>query len=162
MLAALPASTPDMKTVARAALAAVLAVAPTAVARAGSEEPAPEPGARLGSDVQAMIDTMTGNSRVAREALEVARSHKRADEVRCSDEALSRADVALRRGKEDVKDMTLALAAHDNRSAQSAMHRLQARALASRDAAAIARVCIMHETGARAPDRTEVIVHPSR
>jgi hypothetical protein len=150
-----------MKTMAIAALAAVLAVAPTAVARAGSQEPSPEPAARPSGEVQALLDTMTGNARVAREVLELARSRKRADEVRCSDEALSRADVALRRGKEDVQDMTVALSTHDAKTAVSALHRLQARVAASRDAAAIAKACIPRESTAHGPDRTQVTVHVS-
>ena len=148
-----------MKTMALAALAAVLAVAPTAVARAGSDEPSPVPVVRPSGDVQTLLDTMTGNARVAREVLEVARRHRRADEVRCSDEALSRADVALRRGKEDAQALTAALSARDDKGATSAFHRLQARALASRDAATIAKGCLASETGLRGPDRTQVIVH---
>jgi hypothetical protein len=151
-----------MKTMAVAALAAVLAVAPAAVARAGSDEPSPEPVARPSSDVQALVWTMTSNSRVAREVLELARSRRHPNEVRCSDEALSRADVALRRGLEDVQEMTLALSTHDAKWAATAMHRLEARVTASRDAAAIARGCIPRESGARGPDRTQVIVHVVR
>src|SRR5258708_24744814 len=153
------ASIPGMKTMAFAALAAVLAVAPTAVARAGSDEPAAEPAARPNGDVQALIATMTYNSRVAREVLELARSRKRADEMRCSDEALSRADVALRRGREDLQELSAALTAHDAKTAASALNRLQARVVASRDAASIARACIPREPGIHGPDRTQVIVH---
>jgi hypothetical protein len=149
-----------MKTMALAALAAVLAVAPTAVARAGSDEPAP-PVVRPSGDVQALLVTMTSNARLAREVLEQARSHRRADEVRCSDEALSRADVALRRGREDVQEMTVALTAHDAKAAATAMHRLEARAAASRDAAAIARGCIVQPAAASRPEGTQVIVHVS-
>jgi hypothetical protein len=146
-----------MKTMAFAALAAVLAVAPTAVARAGSDQPSPEPVARPGADVQAMLDTMDANARVAREVLGVARSHKRADEVRCSDEALSRADVALRRAREDVQALTAALTARDDNAAQSAMHSLQAHAAASHDAAGLAKGCIA-PPGQRTADRTQVTV----
>ncbi len=146
-----------MKTMAFAAFAAVLAVAPTSVARAGSDEPSPSPVVRPGSDVQALLDAMDANARVAREVLGVARSHRRADEVRCSDEALSRADMALRRGREDFQALTAALTARDEKEAAAALHRLQARAAASRDAAAIARGCLARP-GPRVPEKTEVTV----
>jgi hypothetical protein len=147
-----------MKTMAVAALAAVLAVAPSAVARAGSDEPDPGAVVRPSGDVEALLVTMTGNARVARDVLELARSRRRLDEVRCADEALSRADVALRRGREDLQAMTGALTAGDAKTATTAMHRLEARALASHDAVAIAKGCIPRDRAAHAPDRTQVIV----
>ncbi len=146
-----------MKTMAFAALAALLAVAPTAVARAGSDQPPPEPVARPGADVLALLDTMDANARVAREVLGLARSHKRADEVRCSDEALSRADVALRRGREDLQALTAALTARDDQAAETAMHSLKAHAAASHDAAGIAKGCLA-PPGKRTSDRTQVTV----
>jgi hypothetical protein len=147
-----------MKTMAFAALAALLAVAPTAVARAGSDQASPEPVARPGADVLALLDTMDANARVAREVLGLARSHKRADEVRCSDEALSRADVALRRAREDFQALTAALTARDDKAAETAMHSLKAHAAASHDAAGIAKGCLAPASGKKTNDRTQVTV----
>jgi hypothetical protein len=144
-----------MKTMALAALAALLAVARTAAAQQGSDPLAEVRSAR--ADGEALLTSMYANARVAREVLELARSRKRIAEIRCSDEALSRADVALRRGREDADDIRAAFASGDAKAATAALHRLQARATASHDAATTASQCIV-QPGVRGTDRTQVIV----
>jgi hypothetical protein len=113
--------------------------------------------ARASGEARALLETMQEHARAAREVLERARARRRADEIRCSDEALSRADVALRHGKEDAADLHAALAAHEDQAAASALQRLRARSLASGDAAVIASKCIIDDS-ARG-DRTKVTVH---
>ena len=141
-----------------AALAALLAVARTAVAQTGSPEPVDAEAARANGEAFALIASMTSNARVAREALELARTRRRPEEVRCSDEALSRADVALRRGREDAAQLSEALATRDSAAAASMLRRLRARATASHDAASTAGRCIP-QGGPHGPDRTQVTVH---
>ena len=145
-----------MKTMALAALAAILAVASTAVAQSGANEPS-EPSSRPRRDAEDLIDAMTANARVAREVLRRARERKQAAEVRCSDGELSRADVALHHGREDLEAMRLAIAAQDPQRAASAKSRLEMHASASRDAASAAKGCIARGDTA-VTDRTEVIV----
>ncbi len=147
-----------MKMMAVAALAAVLAVARAAVAQAGSPEPADDEAVRAGGEASALLTSMAANARVARETLEAARARRRPDEVRCSDEALSRADVALRHGREDAAQLFEALNAHDAKAVTSALNHLRARATAARGAASSAARCIPQENGRR-PDRTEIIIH---
>jgi hypothetical protein len=149
-----------MRTVVAAAVAA-LAVARIASAEAGAVGPAgPTDGqaARASGEARALLGSMQEHARVAREVLERARARRRADEIRCSDEALSRADVALRHGREDAAELTTALTAHDDQTAASALQRLRARFLASRDAAVTAGKCIAIDA-ARGPDQTQVTVH---
>jgi hypothetical protein len=147
-----------MKTMAVAALAAHLAVAHVAVAQTGSPEPADDQAVRADGEAQALLASMNANAHAAREVLEAARARRRPDEVRCSDEALSRADVALRHGREDAAQLFEALNAHDARAVLTALSHLRARAAASRGAASSATRCIPQEN-ARRPDRTQVIIH---
>lgn len=147
-----------MKTMAVAALAALLAVARVAVAKTGSPEPADDQAVRAAGEAHALLASMSANAHAAREVLEAARARRRPDEVRCSDEALSRADVALRHGREDAAELFAALTAHDARAAADALTRLRARAVASRGAASTATRCIPQENALR-PDRTQVIIH---
>jgi hypothetical protein len=101
---------------------------------------------------------MVEHTRAAREVLGRARARRRADEVRCSDEALSRADAAFRHGREDAAQLSTALSAHDDLGAATALQRLRFRFLASRDAAVAASKCIVEDAG-RGKDRTQVTVH---
>ena len=146
-----------MKTTAVAALAALLAVAPTAVAgTTGSREPADDEVSRATVEARGLVATMQNNARIAREALELARSRQRAAATRCSDEALSLADVALRRGRDDEAQMLAQYAAKDRPGARASMGRLRLRAAASHEAAGQARQCNPVEIPV---DRTVVIVH---
>ncbi|HLK37456.1 MAG TPA: hypothetical protein VKU41_11940 [Polyangiaceae bacterium] len=145
-----------MKTTALAALAAILGVASTAIAQSGFNEPS-DPSSQPGRDAEALIDAMTANARVARDVLRRARERKHADEVRCSDGELSRAEVALHRGREDLEAMMLAIVAHDVPGAASAKYRLEMHASASRNAASAAKGCIVRGD-TPTPDWTEVIV----
>ncbi len=92
-----------MKTTAVAAFAELLAVAHMAAAgMMGSPGPADDEVLRATTEARAIVGTMQNNARVAREALELARRRQALAPVRCADEALSMADVALRRGRDDV------------------------------------------------------------
>jgi hypothetical protein len=134
-----------MKTTAVAAFAALLTVAHVAVA--GSTGSAAAAGSvddevvRATTEARALVATMQNNARAAREALELARRRQRPAPVRCADEALSEADVALRRGREEVAMMAAQYAASDRPAARSALQRLRLRAGASHEAAVQASQC---------------------
>jgi hypothetical protein len=147
-----------MKTMFAAAVAALVVVARVAIAQTASGEPVEGQAARAGGEARTLLLSMHEHARIAREALERARARRRPEEVRCADEALSRADVALRRGREDAAQMSVALAAHDAPAAATALRRLMGRFTASSDAAAVAGRCIPQEV-ARGTDRTQVTVY---
>jgi hypothetical protein len=146
----------SMKTTAVAAFAALLAVARMAAAgTTGSPGPADDEVLRATTEARAIVATMQNNARVAREALELARRRQALAPVRCADEALSMADVALRRGRDDVTQMAAQYGANDPPAARAALGRLRWRAAASHEAAATASRCIAQEVPA---DHTVVIV----
>jgi hypothetical protein len=147
-----------MKTMFAAAVAALVVASRVAVAQTGSGELVESQAARAGGEARTLLLSMHEHARIAREALERARARRRPEEVRCADGALSRADAALRRGREDSEQLSAALAAHDAPAAATALHRLQARFAASRDAASAAGRCIPQEV-ARGTDRTQVTVY---
>ena len=145
-----------MKTTAVAALAALLAVARMAVAgTTGSPGPADDEVLRATTEARALVATMQTNARVARDALELARRRRSPALVRCSDEALSLADVALRRGREDVDQMVAQYGADQRPAARTTLQRLRWRAMASHDAAAAAGRCNAQDAPV---DHTVVIV----
>jgi len=148
-----------MKTTAFAAVAALVAVAPMASAQTtGSPQPADEDAMRTTALARSLVATMQGSARFARSALEHARAGRNPDEVRCADEALSRADVALRHGREDEAVLVAQLAARDAQGAWVTLERLRQRWAASRSAAVSASYCAAIRA-AGADDRTTVIVH---
>jgi hypothetical protein len=135
-----------MKPTACAALAALLAVARMASAQAtGSSDPAANAGVRATTEARALVATMQHNARVALEALEAARARRRRDEVRCADEALSRADVALRRSFDDAAVLAAAVASRDGQATLSALARIRQRAAASHEAEVAAVSCSASE-----------------
>jgi hypothetical protein len=145
-----------MKTMAVAAMAALLVVARTASAGgAGSPGPVDDEVSRAATEARALVSTMQNNARVARQALEYARRLRRPEAARCSDEALSLADVALRRGREEAALMADQFASKDRPGARASLERLRMRASASHDAAVSARACNAPEIP---PDRTVVVV----
>jgi hypothetical protein len=148
-----------MKTMTVAAIAALVAVARLAIAQTtGSPKPADDEALRAAAEAHALVATMSRNAQLARDALELARARRRREEVRCADEALSRADVALRRGRDDAADMAAELVSHDLQAALSTLQRLRLRSFASHDAAVNAGRCSATEpSGPR--DRTLVTVH---
>ena len=131
-----------MKTTAAAAFAALLAVARMAAAGgAGSPGPVDDEVLRATAEARAIVATMQNNARIAREALEVARRRGPPAAVRCADEALSLADVALRRGRDEAAEMMADYAGKDRPAARASLDRLRMRAGASHDAAAGAGRC---------------------
>ena len=147
-----------MKPTAFAALAALVAVARMASAQAtGSPDAVAEAGVRATTEARALVATMQHNSWIALEALETARTHRRADEIRCADEALSRADVALRRAREDAASLEAAVASRDELTTSGLVARLRTRAGTSREAQVTAVGCTMPEAS-RQTDRTLITV----
>jgi hypothetical protein len=149
-----------MKPTACAAIAALLAVARMASAQTtGSSDPAAADAAvRATTEARALVATMQHNARVAFEALEFARARKRRDEVRCADDALSRADVALRRSRDDAAVLDAALASRDAQTTLSALARIRMRAVQSHEAQVAAVLCSAPEI-ITPRDRTLVTVH---
>lgn len=152
-----------MKTTVVAALAALLTVAHVAVAAAtGSAtvaSPVDDEVARATTEARALVATMQNNARIAREALELARHRQRQAPVRCADEALSMADVALRRGRDDVAQMAASYVADDRPAARASLQRVRLRAGASHEAAVAASQCNASEV---VVDHTVVTVHVER
>ncbi len=148
-----------MKPTACAAIAALLAVARMASAQTtGSSDPAADAAVRATTEARALVATMQHNARVAFEALESARAHKRRDEVRCADAALSRADVALRHSRDDAAVLDAALALRDAQTTLSALTRIRLRATQSHEAQVAAVLCSAPEI-ITPRDRTLVTVH---
>jgi len=146
----------SMKTTAVAAFAALLAVARIGVAgTTGSPGSADDEVVRATTEARAIVATMQNNARVARDALELARRRRNPAPVRCADEALSLADVALRRGREDVTQMAAQFGANDPPAARATLERLRWRASASHEAAATASRCNAQDVPV---DHTVVIV----
>jgi hypothetical protein len=148
-----------MKPTALAALAALLAVARTTMAQAtGSSDPGADAGVRATTEARELVATMQHNARIAFDALETARARRRRDEVRCADEALSRADVALRRSREDATTLDDAVTARHTATALTALERIRGRATASREAGVLAKTCSPSGVVVSG-DRTVVSVH---
>jgi hypothetical protein len=147
-----------MKMTAFAAVAALVAIAPTASAqRASSPKHAEDEALRAMAEERLLVASMQTSARLARLALEQARARRDTDEVRCADGALSRADVALRYGRQDASLLVDELAAHDMAAASATLQRLRQRGTAARDAAASASFCSAHRAG-RGSDWTTVRV----
>lgn len=134
-----------MKPMAFAACAAILAsgvVARIAVAQTtSSPQPVADPGVRAKTEARALVATTEHNASVVFDALEMARTRQSASTVRCVDEALSRADVALRRAREDASILDAALAARDASLSGEILERLRARVAASHAAVVSAASC---------------------
>jgi hypothetical protein len=149
-----------MKPMALAATAALVAVARIAAAQTTGSGggPAVDGIVRAAAEAHAMLANMQQNARIARDALQLARAHKRRDEIRCADESLSRADVALRRAREDASDLSVAMASHDATAASAALERVRVRYSASHEAEVLALSCTAPVI-LRPGDRTRVTVH---
>ena len=147
-----------MRTTAIAAFAALVAVAPAAVAgTTGPARPASDASLRATSEARAIVAGMQDNARSARGALEAARRRRQPAEIRCADEALSRADAALRWARDDVSELEARLAARDLRGARLALARLLFRETDSRDAVRMAAACAASDA-ARAAGVTTVTI----
>ncbi len=150
-----------MKPMALAASAAVLAfgvVGRIAVAQTtGSPHPVADPAARAKTEARALVATTEHNAGVIFDALAIARTQQSASTVRCVDEALSRADVALRHAREDVSMLDTAVVARDAPASSEILERLRARVAASHDAVVSAASCRTSDA-ARNVDRTLVTV----
>lgn len=141
-----------------AGVAALGAIAGMASAQTTSFPKPGEDGAlRAAAEARSLVATMQSSARLARFALEQARARRDADEVRCADEALSRADVALRSGRQDATLVLEQLGAHDMLGASATLQRLRQRWTASHDAAASASFCSARKAG-RGSDWTTVSV----
>ena len=141
-----------------AGVAAVGAIAGMASAQTTSfPKPGEDEALRAAAEARSLVATMQSSARLARFALEQARARRDADEVRCADEALSRADVALRYGRQDASLLVDELGAHDMAAASATLQRLRQRGTAARDAAASASFCSAHRAG-RGSDWTTVRV----
>jgi|SRR5208337_2898567 hypothetical protein len=148
-----------MKPTAFAALAALVAVARMSAAQTtGSPDPAADTGVRATTEARALVATMQHNARIAFDALASARVHRRRDEVRCADEALSRADVALRRAREDSATLEDAVALREEQAVRATLERLHQRAAASHEAEVLALSCSPSDV-VMARDQTIVTVH---
>jgi hypothetical protein len=147
-----------MKPMAIAALAALATVARIAVAQTtGSPPPVTDPGVRATVEARALVATIQHNAEVIFDSLEIARTRQRTSTIRCVDESLSRADVALRRAREDASVLDAALAAHDAPAMGEILERLRVRASASHEAVVAAASCSPRD-GAHSVDRTLVTV----
>jgi hypothetical protein len=132
-----------MKTTTVAAVAALVALTRGAAAQtAGSPGPADDEAFHAAGEARALVATMQTNARTAWQALELARARRRQPEVRCSDEALSRADVALRRAREDAAEMGADFASHERLAARAALQRMRWRAVDSHEAVVTAAECV--------------------
>src|SRR5580692_1820802 len=106
-----------MRTTVVAALAALVAVSHVAVAQtAGAPVPAADETARAAAEGRGLVAGMKNAATLARLALERARERHAADEVRCTDQALSIADVTLRGAQDDLGRLLAAVAVHDARA----------------------------------------------
>lgn len=143
-----------------AACAALLAVARIAVARTtGSPETAADPAVRAATEAHALVATMQHNTTVVFDALEVARARQRASQMRCADEAMSRADVALRHACEDAAALDAAVATHDAKPVDDLLARLRLGAAASHQAVVSAASCSLPDE-VRPVEGTRVTVTP--
>ncbi len=153
-----------MKPMALAASAAVLAfgvVARIAVAQT-TPQPVADPGMRAKTEAHALVATTEHNAGVVFDALVIARTRQSASTVRCVDEALSRADVALRHAREDISILDAAVAARDAPASSEILERLRARVAASHAAVVSAASCRTSDA-ARYADRTLVtVIRPRR
>lgn len=146
-----------MKTTTLAAIAALVAVARVAAADpTTSARDADGEALRAAAEAHTLLSAMQGDTRVAREALVLARARGRREEVRCADESLSRADVALRNARDDAAEIAQAVAVRQWSSALAAFERLRRRASASHEARVLATTC--SAPPAPAGDRTVVTV----
>jgi hypothetical protein len=123
----------------------------------GSPQPVAEPGVRAKTEARALVATTEHNAGVVFDALAIARTRQSASTVRCVDEALSRADVALRHAREDVSILDAAVAARDAPASSEILERLRARVSASHEAVVSAASCRTSDA-ARYVDRTLVTV----
>jgi hypothetical protein len=148
-----------MKPTACVAIAALLAASRMASAQTtGSSDPAADAAVRATTEGRALVATMQHNAHMALEAFEDARARGRRDEVRCADEALSRADVALRRSHDDLNILDAAVAMRDAQMALPALARIRQRAVASHEAEMTAKACSATEVVA-VGDRTTVTLY---
>lgn len=141
-----------------AAIAALVAVARMATAQTVGPAPAAfDPIARAAAEAHALVARIQNNRQVARDALALARSRKLRGEIRCADESLSRADVALRRAHEHAANVAAATANHDVAAVRAELARVRMWAAASHEAEVLAISCSSPAV-LRPGDRTVVTV----
>ncbi len=95
----------------------------------------------LRTDAQTNLRSMEGNASRVQHALLMARASSQALETRCLDVTLSRADAAVRLGREDLRLANLALDAGDMIEARRQLLHLAAQREASRNAVKDADNC---------------------
>jgi hypothetical protein len=126
-----------------AALALVVFVAPSAARSDGRSSAATDEAGQAHIHAQAAIATMAERATLLMRMLREARAERRPrPEVSCVDEALTRADVAVRRAREDADRAAVAYERGDLLEARAAVAAIDARDRLSRAALADARVCM--------------------
>jgi hypothetical protein len=119
-------------------MVALVLLAAARVAEAQTTDPAAradDEAARAAAEARAAISAIAVNAQHAHEALVLARMRRRADETRCTNDALSRADVALRGAREDSAAMATHFASGELQAARAALTRIRQRTGWSREAA---------------------------
>lgn len=151
-----------MKTMTVAALAALSIASRVASAdTTGSPAPVAVEAARAAVEARALVATMQQDARLAREALMTARRAGRRDEVRCADEALSRADVALRAARDEVSALPRPGATIDLAMVHHTLGEVRARATAAHAARVMAVTCTLPHAMTTMGDTIAVRVDPS-
>lgn len=133
-----------MKAMGLAAVAALLAASRMADAHPAETQGANE-AVRAADEARALVARMQTNADHALEARRKARAMRVPEALACTNEALSRADVALRRAREDLSRLSAAWSDGDVGSARAALLTIRSRATASQEAAARASWCVQPE-----------------
>jgi hypothetical protein len=145
-----------MKAIGLAAVAALVAASRMAGAHAtdGKAPSAPSEAARAADEARGLVARMQSNAGRALDAHREARNKRVIGALACTNEALARADVALRYGRDDATRVWLAWSAGDASLARAALATLRVRAAASQEAVVRASRCVLpevvvHEEGTR-------------
>jgi hypothetical protein len=101
----------------------------------------PNPSAPMRNEALTHLHSMEGNASRVQRALLIARATARVDEVHCLDASLSRADAAVRLGREEVRLALAAIDANDLVEARRQLRLLSTQREASRGAMKDADAC---------------------
>ena len=132
-----------------------------AVALADGQPAAKDAGA-LRADAQVALRTMEGNAARVQHLLQVARAANARRDTACLDATLSRADAAVRMGRDQARLVFAAIDASDGVEARHHFALLSMQREASRSAARDAESCAAHEQqGAVDGTSVRVFVDPT-
>jgi molybdopterin biosynthesis enzyme len=122
-------------------------------------DPLDAEAAEARAHVRVAMGQMDGTAQRLRVLLREARAKQMTNKLGCLDEALSRADVSVRRAKEHARSAMDAFARRDVDQARRELHEVSAMRESSREASTLADNCAAGKLDFPAPETTVVRVY---